>query len=61
MRISLIFRYLIAPAKNSLEYFRVQMDIAGNSQSKYMGSNNKADEAWTDLTSSMFDLSTELL
>ncbi|KAK4863215.1 hypothetical protein LT330_001993 [Penicillium expansum] len=39
------------PARNSLEYLNVRMDTAGGDQSKYLGFNDKADEAWTDLTS----------
>lgn len=36
------------------------MDAAGSHHSKYMGLNDKADEAWADLTSSMIDPSTEM-
>lgn len=43
---------LIAPARNNLEYVKVRMDTAGGDQSKYMGFDNTADEAWRDLTSS---------
>ncbi|MCJ1360357.1 MAG: hypothetical protein MMC33_010362 [Icmadophila ericetorum] len=39
------------PAQNSLEYVKVRMDTAGGDESKYIGFDDKADEAWTDLTS----------
>lgn len=36
----------------------MRMDTAGGDQSKYLGFNDKADEAWTDLTSSRYAPST---
>ena len=35
------------------------MDTAGGDESKYIGFDDKADEAWTDLTSSRYDPSAE--
>ncbi|GKZ71312.1 hypothetical protein AnigIFM50267_007351 [Aspergillus niger] len=42
---------IYTPARNSLEYVKVRMDTAGGHQSKYLGFEDEADEAWTDLTS----------
>ncbi|PMD16627.1 hypothetical protein NA56DRAFT_305974 [Hyaloscypha hepaticicola] len=39
------------PARESLEYVRMEMDTAGDHHNKYMGATDTADEVWTELLS----------
>lgn len=47
------FGLLAAPARESLEYVRMEMDTAGDHHNKYMGATDTADEVWTELLSSI--------